>query len=313
MINVNSVSKSFSKSPVLHSISFDVKPNRVVGLLGPNGAGKTTIMRLLSGYLTPDSGNVEIYGYNILSHPNESKSKIGYLPENCPLYDEMKVDEFLKYRAILKGVLPRLVRKRIIDIKDQCCISDIGNPIIRSLSKGYRQRVGFADALIHNPEVLILDEPTVGLDPHQIIIVRKLISDLSNDHTILLSTHIMQEVELICDDVIMINKGNLIASDTKYNFCNKLKKIKTVYLEINANINDIENIFSNISFVNLIFKESIDDNWSRVNIEILNKNSAEDLFELIYEKKYKLRALKPLVNSLEEAYLEIIKHEDSIK
>tara|TARA_B100001769_G_C22040499_1_gene559207 strand:+ start:62 stop:985 length:924 start_codon:yes stop_codon:yes gene_type:complete len=307
MIRVESVSKSFAKFPVLNSISFELNPNRVVGLLGPNGAGKTTIMRLLSGYLQSDNGTIEINGFNISLYPNEVKKRIGYLPENCPLYDEMRVDEYLKYRALIKGVLPRLIRKRVMDVKDQCSIPEIGKFIIGNLSKGYRQRIGLADCLIHNPDILILDEPAVGLDPHQIIIFRKLISSLSNNHTILLSTHIMQEVEAICDDVIIINKGNLIKSDSKYNLCNKLKKSQKMYFEINANINELKKLFSEVSFIELVKCNTINSIWSSVVIEAFNNKHEEDLFDFISHTKYKLRLLKPIESSLEDVYLEMIK------
>ena len=180
MIRVEAISKQFVGIQALKQVSFEVGANEVVGFLGPNGAGKTTLMRMLSGFLTPDEGSIEVAGFDAIMNAREVKRRIGYLPEHCPLYPEMRVDEFLTYRAAIKGVLARRVRDRLQMVKMQCGLEQVGHRIIGQLSKGYRQRIGLADALIHEPELLILDEPTVGLDPHQIRQVRSLIKGLAN-------------------------------------------------------------------------------------------------------------------------------------
>ena len=188
MIKLESVTKKFDKKVILDSISFNINNNKIIGLLGKNGAGKTTLMRLITGYFLPDEGVISIFNKDISLNPIEVKKNIGYFPENCPLYDDMKVDEFLKYRARIKGVLPRHVNKRLRQVLKDCDISDHGKFLIKNLSKGYRQRVGLADSLIHNPKILVLDEPTAGLDPKQIKEFRTLIKELSKNHIIFLSS-----------------------------------------------------------------------------------------------------------------------------
>ena len=214
MIKLESVTKKFDKKVILDSISFNINNNKIIGLLGKNGAGKTTLMRLITGYFLPDEGVISIFNKDISLNPIEVKKNIGYFPENCPLYDDMKVDEFLKYRARIKGVLPRHVNKRLRQVLKDCDISDHGKFLIKNLSKGYRQRVGLADSLIHNPKILVLDEPTAGLDPKQIKEFRMLIKELSKNHIIFLSSHIMHEIEVLCDEIIILDKGKIISSSS---------------------------------------------------------------------------------------------------
>lgn len=214
MIHVSHFTKRYAGRVVVDDISFAVEKGEIVGFLGPNGAGKTTTMRVLTGYLPASGGEVRVAGHDVSTHPLEVRKRIGYLPENCPLYPEMRVDEYLKFRARLKGVTGRKVRTRVDEVKEQCGLTEVRRRIIGQLSKGYRQRVGLAESLVHEPELLILDEPTIGLDPNQIRQVRALIKDLATRHTILLSTHILPEVELICKRVLIINQGRVVASDS---------------------------------------------------------------------------------------------------
>lgn len=210
MIVVDNLTKYYGEYPAVRGVSFEVPKGRVVGFLGPNGAGKSTTMRVLAGYLTATSGRASIAGFDVFSDPIRARRQIGYMPENCPLYPEMRVVEYLRFRAGLKG-LGRFSRGRRIDyVLEKCWLKDVRRQLIGTLSKGYRQRVGLADALLADPPVLILDEPTAGLDPTQIRETRKLIRELGREHTMLLSTHILSEVEMACDTVIVIYQGRVV-------------------------------------------------------------------------------------------------------
>lgn len=214
MIHVNGLTKYFGDYAAIQDVSFDVPKGTVVGFLGPNGAGKSTTMRILAGYLTATTGSATIDGYDVFWNPLEARRRIGYLPENCPLYPEMRVEEYLYFRAGLKGLSHAQSRTRVGFGLERCWLTDVRRQLIGTLSKGYRQRVGLADALLADPPVLILDEPTAGLDPAQIRETRKLIRELGDQHTILLSTHILPEVEMTCDSVILIHQGRVAHSST---------------------------------------------------------------------------------------------------
>jgi ABC-2 type transport system ATP-binding protein len=214
MIHVNKLTKYYGDYPAVQDVSFDVPAGQIVGFLGPNGAGKSTTMRILAGFITATSGNATIAGLDVFWDSVEVRRKIGYMPESCPLYKEMRVKEYLHFRAGIKGVYGRERRQRISYVLDRCWLSDVDRQIIGTLSKGYRQRVGLADALLANPPVLILDEPTAGLDPAQIRSTRGLIRELGQQHTILLSTHILSEVEATCDGVIIIHRGRVAVSSS---------------------------------------------------------------------------------------------------
>lgn len=209
MIHVSNLTKFYGDYQAVRDVSFDVERGQVVGFLGPNGAGKSTTMRILAGYLAATSGRATIAGLDVLWNPVEVRRRIGYMPESCPLYPEMRVQEYLMFRAGIKGLHGGEARRRLDHVVDKCWLRDVRRQLIGTLSKGYRQRVGLADALINNPPVLILDEPTAGLDPGQIRETRALIRGLGKDHTILLSTHILSEVEMTCDQAIIINRGRV--------------------------------------------------------------------------------------------------------
>jgi ABC-2 type transport system ATP-binding protein len=212
VIHVRNLTKYYGDYAAVRDVSFDVAKGRVVGFLGPNGAGKSTTMRVLAGYLTATSGHATIAGVDVFWRPVEVRRRIGYMPENCPLYPEMRVAEYLWYRGGIKGLHGGRCRTRVEYVLQRCWLTDVRRQLIGTLSKGYRQRVGLADVLLHNPPVLILDEPTSGLDPTQIRETRGLIRELGREHTILLSTHILPEVEMTCDEVIVINRGRVAAA-----------------------------------------------------------------------------------------------------
>lgn len=214
MIRARNLTRRFHRRIAVEGLDFEVDRGDIVGFLGPNGAGKTTTMRMLTGFLPPTDGEVTVAGYSVALHPLEARRRIGYLPEHCPLYPEMRVEEFLRHRAALKGLSGRDICARVSAVTEQCGLGEVRRRIIGQLSKGYRQRVGLADALVHEPELLILDEPTIGLDPNQIRQVRELIRSLAGNHTVLISTHILPEVEQICRRVLILNHGRLVASDS---------------------------------------------------------------------------------------------------
>src|SRR5580700_4612749 len=223
MIKVENLTKRYAGHTAIKDLSFEVGKGEIMGFLGPNGAGKTTTMRILASFLPPTSGRASIAGFDVFHESLQARARLGYMPENVPLYNDKRVTEYLNYRAALKGVPHRRIPERVGDVKELCGVKDVEKKLIRTLSKGYRQRVGLADALLHEPDLLILDEPTIGLDPNQIRQVRELIKNLGKHHTILLSTHILPEVEATCSRVIIINRGRIEASDTPDNLRRQLR------------------------------------------------------------------------------------------
>jgi len=234
MIKVEGLTKRYARNIAVDNISFEVEKGQVVGFLGPNGAGKTTTMRVLTCFMPPTSGTASVAGFDVQQNPMEVKRRIGYLPETPPLYPDMEVVEYLDFVGRIKGINTADLPKRINEVSEKCAITDVRKKLIGKLSKGYRQRVGLAQAILHNPDVLILDEPTSGLDPHQIIETRDLIKGLAGDHTIILSTHILPEVEQICEKVIIIAKGKVVATDSVENLTSRLRGSETVAIEIIA-------------------------------------------------------------------------------
>ncbi|MEW6338870.1 MAG: ATP-binding cassette domain-containing protein [Acidobacteriota bacterium] len=214
MIEVEGLTKRFVDRDAVSNVSFFVPEGEVLGFLGPNGAGKTTTMRMITGYLPATAGRVRVAGLDLAADPLGVRARIGYLPENIALYPEMRVEEYLRFRAAIEGVARADVRARLEEVSERCMLGDVRRQLIGTLSKGYRQRVGLAGALIHKPPVLILDEPTVGLDPRQIVKIRELIAELGRDHTVILSTHILPEVEQVCRRVLIIDGGTLVADGT---------------------------------------------------------------------------------------------------
>src|ERR1700728_4882675 len=231
MIKVENLTKRHAGVTAINELNFEVEKGEIVGFLGPNGAGKSTTMKILTSFLPATSGRASIGGFDVFEQSIEARKRLGYLPENTPLYTDMRVGEYLRYRANLKGVAGRKVRQAVGDALEMCSLRDVERKIIGALSKGYRQRVGLADALVHDPDLLILDEPTIGLDPNQIRQVRELIKNLGKRHTILLSTHILPEVEMTCSRVIIINKGRIEASDTPQNLLAQLRASGGIQLE----------------------------------------------------------------------------------
>ncbi|MEN7973360.1 MAG: ATP-binding cassette domain-containing protein [Verrucomicrobiota bacterium] len=308
MIKVSGVTKKFPARLAVNNISFEVKRGEIVGFLGPNGAGKTTTMRMLTGYLPMNAGTIEVAGYDIAKHPQEVRRRIGYLPESCPLYPEMRVDEYLRFRAELKGVKAPARKAKINEVKEQCGLTEVGKRIIGQLSKGYRQRVGLADSLVHDPDLLVLDEPTVGLDPFQIRQVRELIKQLAERHTILLSTHILQEVEAICERILIISDGQVVASDTEENLHRKLHACSIVELEVMAEkVSAIEKVNA-MGGMDVRNASELADGWLWLEVEADSPAMREDLFNLAVTEGWALRELSEQQHSLEDTFVQITRN-----
>jgi len=249
MIDVQQVTRFYGRVVAVDDVSFQVDKGEILGFLGPNAAGKTTTMRILTTYLPATSGTVKVAGFDVHEQSMEVRKRIGYLPENPPLYQEMRVRDFLDFVAKIKGVDPRERKKAVTETMGKTGIDNVSNRVIKKLSKGYKQRVGLAQALVHNPEVLILDEPTVGLDPKQIIEVRELIKSLAGTHTIILSTHILPEVSQTCERVVIINKGRVVAEDTPENLTTKLAGKQRMIVTVAAPFTEVRTQLSEIKGV----------------------------------------------------------------
>ncbi len=305
MIKVKNLTKRYVNINAVDNISFHVKENEIVGLLGPNGAGKTTTMRILTCFMPATAGSATVAGYDVFTDSLNVRQQIGYLPENVPLYLDMRVNEYLRFRAKLKNIPRRERRKKIEYCLEMTGITDVQNQIIGTLSKGYKQRVGLADTLVHDPKILILDEPTIGLDPNQIRQIRGVIKGLGQRHTVLLSTHILPEVEMICDRVMIINKGKIVAMDTPTNLMKQLKTGSNLVLEVRGDGEKIKNSLSKVDSVKSVtYREKDDANEFYVN-GTGDKDIREDIFNCIVKDNYILREMKRQTITLEEIFHQI--------
>jgi ABC-2 type transport system ATP-binding protein len=311
MITVQGLTKRYAHTLAVDHISFEVQKGQIVGFLGPNGAGKTTTMRILTCFLPPSEGSANVAGFDVLEQPLEVKRRIGYLPETPPLYPEMEVAEYLTFVGRLKGMSGASLASRVDDVAERCAVADVRNKLIGKLSKGYRQRVGLAQAIIHNPDVLILDEPTAGLDPKQIIETRDLIRGLSGDHTILLSTHILPEVEQTCEQVLIINKGKLVATDSVHNLQNRARGAESVLLEVEGrngavDAQTIQHRLETVSGVSRVLFKETRSNRSIFEVESLkDRFIRSDLARAVVESGWNLNELRPAAMSLEEIFLQL--------
>jgi ABC-2 type transport system ATP-binding protein len=310
VIEVEHLTKRYGPVTAVDDISFSVQRGEILGFLGPNGAGKTTTMRVLTGYMPPTEGKVVVAGYDVFEQPIEAKRRTGYLPETPPLYPDMTVRDYLSFVARIKGV-PRGERTaRIDEMMQKTRISDVANRDCGKLSKGYRQRVGLAQALMHNPDVLILDEPTAGLDPKQIIETRQLIKALAGDHTIILSTHILPEVSQTCQRVVIINRGKVVAVDTPDNLTSRLRGSETMYLQVDAAGADVASVLQRVSGVTRV--AITDTKQQIVGYEVDSESGRDVRRELagaIVGRGWGLLEMRPMRLSLEEIFLHVTTEE----
>lgn len=307
MIKVENLTKRYGGVTAVDAINFHVEKGEIVGFLGPNGAGKSTTMRMLSCYLPPTSGRAEIAGCDIFKESLRAREHIGYMPENVPLPADMRVNEYLRFRAALKGVPGRRVKERLTDVCDLCALGDVSRKLIGALSKGYRQRVGLADAMVHEPELLILDEPTIGLDPNQIRHVRQLICDLGRRHTILLSTHILSEVEMTCSRVIIINRGRIAASDTPAALAARLRTAGGIRVELRAAGSEPGELLAALPGVRKVEADGgVEDGWQAWMLRTgSDADPREAVHRLAAERGWPLRELVRERVTLEQVFAEI--------
>jgi gliding motility-associated transport system ATP-binding protein len=306
MIKVEHLTKRYAGRTAVDDVSFEVSRGEVVGFLGPNGAGKSTTMRILASYLPATAGRVTVADYDVFRDSVKARREIGYMPENVPLYEDMRVKEYLHFRARLKGLRGREARARVGEVMDLCGVTDVRKKMISSLSKGYRQRVGLADALVHRPKLLILDEPTNGLDPNQIRQVRELIRHLGDAHTILLSTHILPEVEATCGRVIIIDQGRIKASDTPANLQQRLRTSSAIEVELKADAEAVAAKLRKLSNVRRVLSDELDDGWRRFTLRMDNGSDLREvIFQLALDNHWPLRELTRKVATLEDVFVEI--------
>jgi ABC-2 type transport system ATP-binding protein len=311
MITVKELTKKYARTTAVDQISFEVKKGQIVGFLGPNGAGKTTTMRILTCFLPPSSGTASVAGFDVLEQPIDVKKRIGYLPETPPLYPEMETSEYLGYVGKLKGLRGAGLQKRVSYVLDRCAVADVSKKLLGKLSKGYRQRVGLAQAIIHNPDVLILDEPTAGLDPKQINETRDLIKGLAGDHTIILSTHILPEVEQTCQQVIIINKGKLVATDSVHNLQDRAQGAGSVLIEVAARTGALDLAaaklrLEQVAGVTRVLSRDSRDNLGVFEVEAHNDRAIRgDLARAIVQAGWDLNEMRTAAVSLEEIFLQL--------
>lgn len=315
MIEVKNISKKYGNFIAVDNISFEVNDHEIVGFLGPNGAGKTTTMNMITGFIEPTEGEIIINGFNISKNPNKAKKQMGYMPENVPLYNDLTVKEFINYMAELKRVNKKERKEVVKNILEETGLLDVQNKLIKNISRGYKQRVSLAGALIGNPDVLILDEPTVGLDPKQITEIRTLIKKLGNNHTILLSSHILSEVSQICQKVVIINKGKILAIDTLENLENKTKEENSIVLVVEDKDNKMKTIDKKIKSVKEVrlLKENEDGTKKYLIISNNDTDIRKELFEVLPKEKITIFELRKSENTLEDAFLKIVNEKEKEK
>ncbi|MBI3010052.1 MAG: ABC transporter ATP-binding protein [Candidatus Omnitrophica bacterium] len=306
-IVVQNLTKQYDTATALSGISMTVEAGEIMGFLGPNGAGKTTTLRILTGFLAPTKGTVQIEGQSVIDHPVSVRRRIGYLPENVSLYPELRVREYLHYRSCIKGIAPKERSLRIAEVLERCALKDAERQLIGRLSKGFRQRVALADCLIGRPPILILDEPTVGLDPHQIRQTRDLIKELGKDTTILLSTHILPEVEMICDRVTIIDRGKIVAVDSPAQLRQRLQAGRTLRVQLRAGEPSvIASALQGLAGVEQVtILQSTDGTAAFELLTAVGKDVREAVFQLAVEHRWVLRELAQSQASLEDVFIQL--------
>ncbi len=306
MIEVENLTKRYGPTLAVSDVTFVAQKGEILGFLGPNGAGKTTTMRVITGYLPPTEGRVRVAGFDVVEEPLEAKRRTGYLPELPPVYPDMTVNEYLAFVGRIKGIPRRELKSRLGEVSEKCAVTEVQNRQIGKLSKGYRQRVGLAQALIHNPEVLVLDEPTAGLDPKQIIETRELIKGLAGRHTVILSTHILPEAAKTCQRVVVINAGKIVAVGTPDELTRRLQGFETILLSVEGVAAEVQEKLQRVEGVNQV--EARDTSDGRVTYEVhaeKGKDVRAELARAVVESHWKLYELRTSGMSLEDIFLKL--------
>ena len=308
MIEVKNVTKKYGKAVAVDDISFEIKEGEIVGLLGPNGAGKSTTMNMLTGFIEQSEGEIIVDGYNMLRKPKKAKREIGYMPEGVPLYMDLTVKEFVTYMAEIKKVNKKERKEKVEKIIEQTGLKDVEKKLVKNLSRGYKQRVSMAGALVGEPKILILDEPTVGLDPKQITEIRNLIKDLGKTHTIILSSHILSEVSQICNKVIIINKGKIVAVDTPENLENKVSNNNMIYVTVEDKDNKIESVKEKVQGIEKIelIKNNEDETKEYVIETAKDTDIRKEIFAELAKENITIFEMKKADSTLEDAFMKLI-------
>ena len=308
VIEVKNVTKKYGKVVAVDNISFKIEDGEIIGLLGPNGAGKSTTMNMITGFIEPTEGTIIVDGYDMAKRPKKAKREIGYMPEGVPLYTDMTVKEFVTYMAEIKKIDRKVIKEKVQKIMEQTGLKDVQEKLIKNLSRGYKQRVSMAGALVGEPKILILDEPTVGLDPKQITEIRNLIKELGKTHTVILSSHILSEVSQICKKVIIINKGKIVAIDTPENLENKVSNKNSVYVTVEDTENKINEVSKNIKEISKI--ELVKENEDKTKQYIIESNQDIDLRKILFQEFAKenitIFEMKKSDATLEDAFMKLI-------
>ena len=312
MIQVDQLTKRYGPVTAIQDVSFNVEKGRIVGFLGPNGAGKSTTMKILSCFMPASEGSARVAGFDVFSQSLEVRRRIGYLPENAPLYPDLSVAAYLDFVAEIKGVGRAARRGRVADVMDRCFITDMQNRMIGKLSKGYRQRVGLAQALLGDPEVLILDEPTIGLDPRQIAEIRALIRSLAGAHTVILSTHILPEVSMVCDGVIIINRGRIVAQGTESELVEQVFPTARVELRVTGANGDVAESLRAVPAVLRVEPLPVRDGTTGFLVESSrDRDVRSDLVSLVTSRGWALKELHQVGMSLEEVFIRVVAGEEA--
>jgi ABC-2 type transport system ATP-binding protein len=312
MIEVQNLTKHYGSVTAIRDVSFAVAPGEIVGFLGPNGAGKSTTMRILACFMPASTGSARVAGFDVFRESMEVRKRIGYLPESVPLYTDMRVAPYLDFVAEVKGV-PRATRKkRVADVMDRCLIADVQNRLIRNLSKGYRQRVGLAQAIVSDPHVLILDEPTIGLDPRQILEIRSLIKSLAGEHTVILSTHILPEVSMLCSGVVIINRGSIVAQGPIDRLVEQFFPTSRVEVELVAPPPAVQDAVRGIAGVVQVQQMAASNGTARFVVESARGRDVRgEIFQLAAAQRWGLLELRQVGMTLEEVFMRIVAGEES--
>ena len=311
MIQADHLTKSYGPVTAIHDVSFNVDKGRIVGFLGPNGAGKSTTMKILACFMAASGGSARVAGFDVFSQSLEVRRRIGYLPENAPLYGDLPVAAYLDFVAEAKGVSRSLRRSKVADVMDRCSIADMQHRLIGKLSKGYRQRVGLAQALLGDPEVLILDEPTIGLDPRQITEIRALIKSLGGQHTVILSTHILPEVSMVCDSIIIINRGRIVAQGTQSELVQQVFPAARVEVEIGGPPAEVAQALTSLPGVTSVEAAVSGDGAARIVVESpRGRDVRGELTRLVAARGWELLELHTVGLSLEEVFMRVVAGEE---
>ena len=310
MIQANDLTHFYGPQPAIEDVNFGVKKGEILGFLGPNGAGKTTTMRIITGYMPPTQGKVTLADYDVVEQSLDVRKRIGYLPETVPLHTEMQVTNYLKYMGTLRGMPSRLIKRRIGDVIEVCRLQDYHKTIIGKLSKGFRQRVGIAQAILHEPEVLVLDEPTIGIDPIQVVETRQLIRDLRSERTVVLSSHILPEVNVICDRVLIIHEGRIVAEDSPSNLAQRLQGVDQLQVEVGGPVQQVLAALRGVPGVT----EVTHRNQQGRNIFIVQVQRGQDLRDeisrAVVSNEWSLLSMQLVSMSLEDIFLRLTTHEE---